>query len=344
MYVQRIRVKNFELRTLNSELLNSYFCQMRILFCYLLFLTTIQSHSQTLIPNFDVQGHRGARGLQPENTIPAFITALDFGVKTVEMDLAITKDKQVIVSHEPWMAAEFCLNPEGKTFTAKEELKYNIYQMLYEDVRKWDCGTKPHERFLEQQKFKVSKPLLSEVIVAIENHIKSYTKYEVDYNIEIKSEPDGDTKFHPTPEVFSDLVYQLIDQYLPLNRVVIQSFDFRVLKYWHEKYPEVRLAALIENTKSINENFDNLGFIPSVYSPDFKLLSKEIVKQLHDKEFILTEKQKAEKLKSKLRVIPWTVNEEKDMLVAKGMGVDGFITDYPNRAAKFKWTLMISQK
>ena len=335
---------NLELKTLNFELGSAYFWQMRIFFIYLLLLTVVQSHSQILIPTFDVQGHRGARGLQPENTTPAFIVALDYGVKTVEMDLAITKDKQVIVSHEPWMAAEFCLNPEGKSFSSKEELKYNIYQMLYDDVKKWDCGTKPHERFPEQQKFKVSKPLLSEVIVAIENHIKSYTKYEVDYNIEIKSEPKGDNKFHPKPEIFSDIVYQLIDQYLPLNRVVIQSFDFRVLKYWHEKYPEVRLAALIENTKSIEQNFDDLGFIPSVYSPDFKLLSKEKVKLLHTKEFNLTETQKADKVKSKLRVIPWTVNEEKDMLVAKGMGVDGFITDYPNRAAKFKWTLMINQK
>jgi glycerophosphoryl diester phosphodiesterase len=137
------------------------------------------------------------------------------------------------------------------------------------------------------------------------------------------------------------MVYQLVDQYLPLDRVVIQSFDFRVLKYWHEKYPEIRLAALVENQKSIDDNLAELGFIPSVYSPDFKLLTNERVKYLHTKNFTLTPKQKENKLKSKLRVIPWTVNEEKDMLVMKGMGVDGFITDYPNRAAKYKMTLSI---
>jgi glycerophosphoryl diester phosphodiesterase len=151
----------------------------------------------------------------------------------------------------------------------------------------------------------------------------------------------GDNKFHPIPSVFSDMVYQLIDQYLPLDRVVIQSFDFRVLKYWHEKYPEIRLAALVENQKSIDDNLSELGFIPSIYSPDFKLLTNERVKYLHTKNFVLTSKQKENKLKSKLRVIPWTVNEEKDMLVMKGMGVDGFITDYPNRAAKYKMTLSI---
>ncbi len=294
------------------------------------------------LPSFDVQGHRGARGLQPENTIPAFLIALDNGVATVELDLAITKDNHVIVSHEPWMSAEFCLKPDGNPFLKNDEMKYNIYQMNYEEVKKWDCGSKSHDRFPDQIKSKLYKPLLSEVIVAIENHIKNFTKYEVDYNIEIKSELKTDNIFHPSPAVFSDLVYQLIDQYLPLDRIVIQSFDFRVLKYWHERYPEIRLAALIENQKSIDDNLAELGFIPSVYSPDFKLLTNERVKYLHSKNFGLTAQQKESKLKSKLRVIPWTVNEEKDMLVMKGMGVDGFITDYPNRAAKYKLTLNIA--
>ncbi|MCX8490457.1 MAG: glycerophosphodiester phosphodiesterase family protein [Cyclobacteriaceae bacterium] len=293
------------------------------------------------LPSFDVQGHRGARGLQPENTISAFTTALGFGVTTVELDLAVTKDGQLVVSHEPWMAAEFCLKPDGSAFSQKEELGYNIFEMTYAEVKKWDCGSKPHARFPEQEKLIAYKPLLSDVIVAVENHIKSYTKYEVDYNIEIKSEPESDNKFHPIPSVFSDMVYQLIDQYLPLDRVVIQSFDFRVLKYWHEKYPEIRLAALIENQKSIDENLFELGFIPSIYSPDFKLLTNEKVKYLHSKDFSLTPKQTEMKLKSKLRVIPWTVNEEKDMLVMKEMNVDGFITDYPNRAAKYEMTLSI---
>ena len=305
------------------------------------------SHSiqaQILLPKFDVQGHRGARGLQPENTIPAFKMALDNGVTTVEMDLAITQDKQVIVSHEPWMSSEFCLDVEGKLIKEKEQKKLNIYQMTYEQIKQFDCGSKPHPRFPDQEKIRITKPLLSEVIVAVENHIKNFTKYEVDYNIEIKSEPAMDGKYHPKIEEFSDLVYQLVDQYVPLDRIVIQSFDFRVLKYWHEKYPEIRLAALVENQKSIDENLEVLGFIPSIYSPDFKLLTNENVNYLQSKNFTLTKSQKEAKLKSKLRVIPWTVNEEKDMLVLKGMGVDGFITDYPNRAAKYKLTLKIISK
>lgn len=285
--------------------------------------------AQSYIPKFDIQGHRGARGLMPENTIPAFLLALDSGVTTIELDLAVTKDKKLVVSHEPWMNAAICTDPNGNSFDEKDEHKFNIYKMNYDEVARWDCGFKGNPRFPQQQKMNAYKPLLTDVIVAIEDHIKSYTRYEVDYNIEIKSMPEGDNKFHPTPKVFSDMVYNLIDEYLPLDRIVIQSFDFRVLKYWHEKYPEVRLAALVENKKSVEQNLNALGFVPSIYSPDFTLLKKEDVTFLHNK---------------KIRVIPWTVNEPKDMLVLKGMDVDGFITDYPNRAAKFKRTLNIQSK
>jgi glycerophosphoryl diester phosphodiesterase len=115
------------------------------------------------------------------------------------------------------------------------------------------------------------------------------------------------------------------------------------LKYWHEKHPEVRLAALVENKKTVDQNLNALGFIPSIYSPDFKLLTNEGVEYLHTKTFLMptsTDK-KSSITSNKLRVIPWTVNEIDDMLALKGMGVDGFITDYPNRAAKFKMTLNI---
>jgi glycerophosphoryl diester phosphodiesterase len=100
----------------------------------------------------------------------------------------------------------------------------------------------------------------------------------------------------------------------------------------------VRLAALVENEKGAEKNLKELGFVPSIFSPYFKLLTKEIVKELRGKVVDSTDKQQV-----KMRVIPWTVNEEKDMLAIKGMGVDGFITDYPNRAAKYKLTLSIKR-
>lgn len=278
------------------------------------------------IPKFDLQGHRGARGLKPENTIPAFLTALDYGVTTIELDVVITKDKQVLVSHESWMSPAICLDTTGNIF--KGEKKFSIYKLTYKEVQKFDCGSKGNEIFPEQVKEHANKPLLQDVIVAVENHIKNVSRYEVDYNIEIKSSPEGDKKNHPSVEEFSELVHQLIDQYLPWQRVVIQSFDFRVLKYWHTKYPTVRLAALVENLKSMEENISDLGFTPSIYSPHYSLLPKSEIKRAHD---------------LGMRVIPWTVNEIKDMQELKNSGVDGLITDYPNRAAEIGLTLLKRQ-
>jgi glycerophosphoryl diester phosphodiesterase len=278
------------------------------------------SASAQYIPKFDLQGHRGARGLMPENTIPAFLEALNTGVTTLELDVVITKDGEVLVSHEPYMSHEMCLKPNGETISPEESLKYNIYKMIYAETQKFDCGLKPHPRFPDQNKLKITKPLLRNVIAAAEDHIKSYTFYEVDYNIEIKSVQGEEGKFQPSIEEFSEKVFEVINQYLPWERVVIQSFDFRVLKYWHKKYPQVRLAALVENKKSVETNLKELGFSPSIYSPDFILLkSQGTVTALK---------------KKKIRVIPWTVNEPEDMKRLKAWGVDGIITDYPNRAVE----------
>src|SRR6185295_515876 len=109
--------------------------KMRVVLFFVCAVVSNAINAQIFTPKFDVQGHRGARGLMPENTIPAFILALDSGVTTLEMDLAITKDKQVIVSHEGWMNADFCLDPSGKEIKSRDEKRFNIYQMTYEQVK-----------------------------------------------------------------------------------------------------------------------------------------------------------------------------------------------------------------
>jgi glycerophosphoryl diester phosphodiesterase len=288
---------------------------------FMLWSSTIAQY----IPKFDLQGHRGARGLKPENSITGFITALQYGVTTLELDVVITKDKQVLVSHEPFISPEICFDSTGSIFT--NPTKYNIYQLTYDQLQKFDCGSKVNSQFPQQQKEITHKPLLKDVIIAIENHIKSYTHYEVDYNIEIKSEQVGDGKLHPVPKEFSDLVFTLINEYLPWERVVVQSFDFRVLQYWHINYPKVRLAALVENKKTIDENLAALSFSPSIYSPYYKLLNQQSVTDLKQK---------------RIRVIPWTVNELEDMKRLKTWGVDGIITDYPNRAAELDLGLKLN--
>jgi glycerophosphoryl diester phosphodiesterase len=112
-----------------------------------------------MVGGFDLQGHRGCRGLMPENTIPAMLKAIDLGVTTLEMDVVITKDNKVVVSHEPWMEKEITTKPDGSFInTTVESMEFNIYKMNYDEVVKYDVGMKPHPRFPNQQKMKVVKP------------------------------------------------------------------------------------------------------------------------------------------------------------------------------------------
>src|SRR5580765_1503590 len=135
-------------------------------------------------PAFDVEGHRGCRGLMPENTIPAMLKAIDLGVTTLEMDVVITKDNKVVVSHEPWFETEITTKPDGSFVNPVEAMQLNIYQMSYDEVLKYDVGMKPHPRFPQQQKMKVVKPLLSDLIDSVEAYLVKKNLPKVRYNIE----------------------------------------------------------------------------------------------------------------------------------------------------------------
>lgn len=268
---------------------------------------------------FDIQGHRGCRGLMPENTIPAFQKAVELGVTTLEMDLAVTVDGELVVSHEPYFSSEISLDTAGNFIPDSAQLNHNIFKMPYSEVKKYDCGLKPHPRFPEQQKIPVAKPLLMDVFREVEAVPKASGK--IRYNIEIKSQVGSEGVYHPTPADFSDLVFESIRKSIGFERITIQSFDFRVLQYFHGHYPEVTLALLIENKLPSKQNLDSLGFIPAIYSCDFDLLSRPEVRNLQDQG---------------MKVIPWTVNEVSDMKTLIDWGVDGLITDYPDRYFKLK--------
>lgn len=272
--------------------------------------------------NFDIQGHRGCRGLFPENSIEAMKRAIDLGVTTLEMDVVISKDKQVFLSHEPFLSHEICLDKNKNEITEANERSYNLYQMNYDEIKTCDCGSKIHPRFLDQQKLETYKPLLSEVIEFTEKYIeKNYPGRKIYYNIETKSDAKGDGIFHPEPKEFVDLLVSVLKNTTISDRVYIQSFDVRTLQYLHQKYPKYKTVLLVENEMSIEENLKTLGFKPNVYSPEFILLDEKKVKLLH---------------KKGIKVIPWTVNKTEDMQKVISYGVDGLITDYPNRYFELK--------
>lgn len=271
----------------------------------------------TFSQEFDIQGHRGCRGLLPENSIEAMIKAVDLGVTTLEMDVVISKDHQVLLSHEPFLSHEIALDVNHKEITEEEEKRFNLYQMNYDEIMRYDCGSKIHPRFLEQKKIPTYKPLLAEVIDTVERYISlKYPERKLYYNIETKTTVEGDDIFHPKPEQFVDLLVSIIKEKKIEHKVYIQSFDVRTLQYLHQKYPYFKTVLLVENTWSIDKNLDLLGFYPNVYSPEFVLLNKKKTSYLH---------------KKNIKVIPWTVNEQKDMIRVLNYGVDGLITDYPNR-------------
>ncbi len=280
-----------------------------ILLVFLISCSTAESEKA-----FDLQGHRGARGLAPENSLPGFKLAAELGVNTLELDLVVSGDGQLVVSHEPYFSPHFCLDNTGGDIP--EDSIINIYQLTYDQIKQYDCGSKGNVRFPDQRLTATYKPLLSEVIDSVQSLIEKNNRDAIYYNIELKTQVATDLTFHPTPSSFSDLVYKLLEEKKILDRVTIQSFDFRTLQYFHGKYPDVKLALLIENQVPWNLNIDSLGFTPDIYSCYYQLLSQEIIEEIQN---------------SGMDVIPWTVNETREMEELINWGVDGIITDYPDR-------------
>lgn len=272
--------------------------------------------------DFELQGHRGARGLLPENSLPAFELALDLGVTTLELDTVISADGEVVVSHEPWMSHETCSHPDGRPVTKQEEPDLNILLMDYETVAGFDSGIRGNPGFPDQQPTKTHKPRLLEVFDLAESHPTA--KGSIRYNIETKSTKEWEGRFCPPPAEFVDRLWEVIDQAGVAERTTIQSFDVRTLQIAKQRQLPVRLALLVEMSTQhllrpaltyFQRGLDEIGFLPNVYSPEHVLVTPEVIAAAHDQG---------------IRVIPWTVNDRRQMEDLIRMGIDGLITDYPN--------------
>jgi len=261
---------------------------------------------------FDWQGHRGCRGLMPENSLPAFLKALEFTeVVTLELDLAVSKDGKLIVSHEPWFSPDICLLPDGDTIKQKDVEKFLIYNMSVPEIQGLDCGSKINPRFPDQQKMKTHKPTFLEVVLAV-----LPIRPTIRWNIEIKSQPKWDGVRHPPVEAFVRLVVAEIRKNNLEKSVTVQSFDIRALNALHRQAPDLQLAYLIENMNNFESNMAKLDFTPAIYSPYYLLVNKKLVRECHAKN---------------IKLVPWTVNDVKSMRRLVRLGVDGIITDYPNK-------------
>lgn len=272
-----------------------------------------------LTQQIDLQGHRGARGLLPENSIPSFLLAADLGVDTIELDVVVSKDSQVVVSHEPWFSSEICSHPDGTAVTEDEQHGLNIFAMTYAEIGRFDCGRRGNPRFPAQKATPVKKPLLAEAVSALERHASQTGRKPVLYNVEIKSKPEGDNLYHPAPPAFARLVHEVLSSADVLARTTIQSFDPRALEAVRNVDTMVSVALLVENELGLAENLAGLTFLPNIYSPNYRLVDARLVSDVRQRGVTL---------------VPWTVNDEKAMTELLGLGVDGLITDYPDRGRR----------
>lgn len=244
-----------------------------------------------------VHGHRGARAIYPENTIPAFTYAIETGADALEMDLAVTKDNVLVVSHDPYINPEICTGPYPGT---------SIRNLTLAELRDYDCGALKNPRFPRQHTVPGAHiPTLKEVL-----GLASCGTFQFD--IEIKSFPDR-PELTPPPEVFASLLLEEIRAHRLETRVVVQSFDFRVLHAMNRLAPEIRLAALWEGDA---RPFDAIAHLAEadIASPEFKLVTAEQVRSAHG---------------HNLEVVPWTANTAEDWQRLIDAGVDGIITDDP---------------
>ena len=262
----------------------------------------------------DVQAHRGGAGLYPENTIPAMKNALDLKVNTLEFDLQLSRDLQVVVSHDNYFHERYSTRPDGSLIDAADPKEY-LYTMPYDSIARYDVGLRFVERWPTQQKMAVCKPLATDLI----DFTESYATYPVNYNIEIKSWPgDGEGTLWPDYQTFCDVCIPLLLSKNLGDRLIVQCFDPRALNYMHRKWPELTLSYLteLEEGGDIEELIArNLDFTPRWWSPESHAVTKKNVAWCH---------------KHGIGVVPWTVDDRAEMKRLVKCGVEAIISNYPD--------------
>ena len=288
--------------------------------------------------SFDLQGHRGGRGLWPENTLPAFAEALTLGVSTLELDCAVTKDGVVVLSHDPLLNPEITRDVSGKFI---ETHGPSFHSLTYAELQKYDVGRlkpgTPYAAGFPDQKGMdgVRIPRLADLFALV----KKSGNTKVRFNIETKITPQKPDET-VGPEAFAEAVIKVIREAKMEKRAVIQSFDWRTLKAARKIAPEIETVALTTlrpgggnvqpGAPGPSPSLGGLdvddfgGSIPkavkaigaSVWSPNYGDFAQAQVEEAHA---------------LGLKVIPWTINETADMEKFIDMGVDGIISDRPDR-------------
>ena len=263
-------------------------------------------------------GHRGFRGLYPENTLVGFTEAIKLGVDAIELDVIMSGDGKIVVSHEPFMSQITCLKPNGNELVDVDDKQFNLYQMSYEEIKQFDCGLKANQKFPDQKSIATYKPLLSEIIEVSDAYAKRINS-SIDYIIEIKSSPKHYGVFYPYPPKYVISIFEILDTYSIYDRVVLKSFDVTVLNEIKKQRPSQKTSLLINRDESIQDKLKELKFTPEILGVYFNLLTKDVVTHYKKNGFLVN---------------AWTVNSVKSLQRVMTLGVDGIITDYPDKLKK----------
>ena len=244
-----------------------------------------------------VHGHRGARAVLPENTLPAFEYAIEQGVDAIEMDVILSKDDVPAITHDPILNLAICRSPSGH--------RDIVRTLTFAELREWDCGSLVNPKFPRQQPVPGARmPSLDEVLALA-------GRGSFLFNIEAKM---GRPELDPAPGYFAQLLLESIDRHNLRPRVIVQSFDFRILIAMKQLAPGVRMAALYEDGR--------LGDFVSIA----RTAGTEIVAP--EKDLVTSAKVDAAH-EAGLQVIPWTANTAQEWDALLAAGVDGIITDDP---------------
>ena len=277
--------------------------QMKNLLIIVIILFQMNTYAQNTIM---VVGHRGCRGVMPENTIEGFREAIKRGVDGIEWDVVVNGDGQLVISHEPYFHKDFCLDPKGNNI--ENESLYNIYKMSQAEINGFDCGSKSHKNFPEQQKIKATKPLLKDVV----NLVPEIRGKRIFF--EIKSDEPEYGKSQPFPADYAALILNEVKEY-NFSSIRYMSFDKNILEELHKIDPNLNLVYLSEK-KGIKKSLKQLSFKPNSVGLYYRTINKRTVDILRD---------------LNIGVYAWTVNQVEDGHKMMSFAIDGIITDYPRR-------------
>lgn len=261
---------------------------------------------------FEIQGHRGARARLPENSLAGFIYATELGVNALELDVIVTAEGQVVVSHEPWFNPEICSDDAGNPL--HPDSRESLFPLSLDQIQSRPFGHFGHPRFLHQAPLRSFKPTLEQVVKAVSAAHRPPGTPPVHFTIEIKhSECWAGIHNASAPETTAQVLSAIRSLDLA-QRTTLQSFSAEVMECVHAWAPHIGTAWLMESPICATEALSLLSFQPNIYSPLHTLLTAEEVKTVRS---------------FGIAVIPWTINDPNRMRELRQWGVNGLITDDP---------------